>query len=156
LSHQTAFRLTAAAADNIQQHFKDHGPGRSFSRRSAVSRFRDPDASRSFVQGLIDYDQLEYSAALAEVSEAARLEDQHALTYSWLSRVSWILSRKNEAVAAARRAKSLITSDASPEDVAFIEAVLAESQGDLDQAENAYQQLVAQEKDDPWTHGEFA
>src|SRR5262249_53271257 len=32
----------------------------------------------------------------------------------------------------------------------------AESQGDLDQAENAYQQLVAQEKDDPWTQGEFA
>jgi tetratricopeptide (TPR) repeat protein/tRNA A-37 threonylcarbamoyl transferase component Bud32 len=156
LSQQTSFRLTAATAETIQQHFKINGPGRSFKPRPASSRFRDPEAARLFVQGLISYDALEYAAARDAFSEAARIDDQHALTHAWLGRVSWILSRKNDAVAAGRRAKTLVTSEASAEDVAFIDAVVAESQGDMDSAEKAYRRLFEQEKDDPWTQAELA
>jgi len=156
LSQQTSFRLTEAAAESVQKHFQVNGPGRSFTARPPASRFRDPDAARLFAQGLINYDALEYSAALDAFSEAARLDTQHAMTFAWLSRVSWILNRKNDAVAAGRQARTLITADASAEDLAFVEAVLAESQGDMDSAEKAYRRLVEREKDDPWTHAELA
>ena len=156
LSQQTAFRLAATAADNIQQHFKVNGPGRSFQQRATSSRFREPDAARAFAEGLAKYDELEYSAALAALSEAATLDDQHALTYAWLSRVDWILSRKNEAVAAAQRARSLVTADVSKIDTAFVTAVLSESQGDVQTAETYFRELVALEPDAPWAHAELS
>jgi tetratricopeptide (TPR) repeat protein/tRNA A-37 threonylcarbamoyl transferase component Bud32 len=156
LSQQTAFRLVTIAADNIQQHFKANGPGRSFQQRSTSSRFREPDAARAFAHGLVKYDELEYSAALNDFSRAATLDDQHALTQAWLSRVYLILNRKNEAVAAGQRAKALVGANVSKSDEAFVSAVLAESQADLNGAEKAYRTLVALEPDDPWAHAELA
>ena len=94
--------------------------------RSTSSRFREPDAARAFSEGLIKYDELEYAAALNAFREAARLDDQHALTQAWLSRVYLILNRKNEAVASGQRAKTLVTSDVSRSNAAFVAAVLAD------------------------------
>lgn len=156
LSEQAAFRLVVSAADSVQAHFKANGPGRSYSPRPIGSRFREPEAARAFEEGLNAYERLEYSAALEAFSRSVRLEDQHVLTHAWLSRVSLILSRKNEAIAAAQRARQLAEGDASiPEDV-FIDAVLAESQGDLAAADAAYQRLVALDPDDPWARTELA
>ncbi|MEO8071352.1 MAG: protein kinase, partial [Acidobacteriota bacterium] len=156
LSEQAAFRLVAAAAESVQAHFKAHGPGRSYTPRPVSSRFREPEAARAYEDGLNAYEQLEYSTALDAFSRSVRLEDQHVLSHAWLSRVALILSRKNEAIAAARRARQLVEGDGSvPEDV-FIDAVLAESQGDLTAAEVAYQRLVTIEPDDPRARTELA
>ena len=87
LPAQTAFRLSVAAADTVQQHFKSNGPGRSFQPRPMLTRFHDPGAARSFVDGINKYDELEYSAALPALSNAVTLDDQHALSHAWLSRV---------------------------------------------------------------------
>jgi len=150
LLQQTAFRLVVAAADQVQQHFKKNGPGRSFQPRPASGRFREADAARWFTEGLNKYDQLEYGGALDAFSRSASLDDQHALTYAWLSRVNLILTRKNEAVAAAQRAKALLTADLSPLVARYVEAVLAESQGDLQAAEQSYREIVRTEPDEPY------
>jgi hypothetical protein len=96
LSKQTALRLVASAADSIQQHFKVNGPGRSFQQRSTASRFREPDAARAFEEGLNAYEQLEYSSALDAFNRSLMLDDEHALTQAWLSRVLLILYRRTK------------------------------------------------------------
>jgi tetratricopeptide (TPR) repeat protein/tRNA A-37 threonylcarbamoyl transferase component Bud32 len=156
LSQQTAFRLIASAAEVIQQHFKANGPGRSFTPRAVSSRFHSPDAARAFEQGQNAYDELEYAAALDAFTESASLDSQHAATYAWLSRVLLISNRKNESVAAAQRAKSLVAPDASRSEKAFVNAVLAESEGDSPASEQAYRDLVAIEPDDPRARVELA
>jgi tetratricopeptide (TPR) repeat protein len=156
LSQQTAFRLIASAADSLQQHFRTHGPGLAFQPRAPGSRFRDPEASRAFEEGLSAYDQLEHAAALEALTRSTGLEDQHALTHAWLSRVLLILARRNEAVGAARTARSLAAGNLSASESAFVGAVLAESQGDFDGADVAYRQMVALEPDDPWALVELA
>ncbi len=156
LSQQTAFRLVAAAADGIQVHFRDHGPGRSFKARPPGSRFADPDAARAFEEGINKYDALEYGEALAAFTDSARFDDQHAETHAWRSRVLLILSRKNEAIEAARRAKALAPSEASDAFVRFADGILAEAQGDITAAEKAYRQLAESWPTDPWPRVELA
>jgi tetratricopeptide (TPR) repeat protein len=156
LSERTAFQLIANAADQVQQHFKTTGPGRSFSSRAPGSRFQTPDAARAFEQGLNAYEQLEYLAAANAFGEAAELETGHAETYAWLARAEWLLSRRNEAVAAARRARALLTPDASPLEIGFVDAVLAESQGETQQARAAYQARVDANPESSWIRSELA
>jgi tetratricopeptide (TPR) repeat protein len=97
---------------------------------------------------LNSYESLELSAALAAFQRAASLDDQHAVTQAWLSRVLLLLGRRNEAVAAALRARQLVTSDTPQVDSTFIEAVLAESQSDATSAERRYRELTEHEPDD--------
>jgi predicted negative regulator of RcsB-dependent stress response len=150
LVQQTAFRLTVAAAESVQQHFKVNGAGRSFRPRPAGGRFREADAARAFAEGLNKCDELEYASALTALTNSAKIDDQHAMTHAWLSRVHLILSHKNEAVAAAQRARALVTGDLSKTDAAFIDAVLAESRGDLDAAETIYRDRAVSKADEPW------
>ena len=125
----------AALADRIQADFKANGPGRSYAARSASSRFRNLDAVRAFSEGLDRYEQLEYASALEAFRRAVMEDDQHATVYSWLSRVLLLLNKRNDAVAAARRAKQLVTTDMPERDVVFIDAILADSQADTATAE---------------------
>lgn len=155
LSEQTAFRLVTAAAAEIQTHFKAQRGGRSYSARPASSRFREPEAARRFADGLDAYEQLEYRRASDELAAAAALDPQHALTHAWSSRVSWLLGARNDASAAAQRAKALVSNETSAHDAAFINAVLVESQGDMALAERAYQALSV-DNDEPWTRLELA
>ena len=150
LVQQTAFRLTVAAAESVQQHFKANGAGRSFRPRPAGGRFREPEAARAFAEGLNKFDELEYASALTAFTNSAKVDDQHAMTHAWLSRVHLILSHKNEAVAAAQRARALVTGDLKKTDAAFIDAVLAESRGDLDAAETIYRDRAMSKPDEPW------
>jgi tetratricopeptide (TPR) repeat protein/tRNA A-37 threonylcarbamoyl transferase component Bud32 len=156
LVQQTAFRLAVSAADSVQQHFKANGPGRSYGQRSAGSRFREADAAKAFAEGLVKYDELEFAAALIAFTESAKIDDQHAVTHAWLSRVYLILSRRNEAVAAALRAKALVSSDVSEADAAFVDAVLSESRDDFDSAERVYRQWIARKPDETWLRTELA
>ncbi len=155
LSQQTAFRLVMAAANDVQQHFRTNGPGRSFSSRPANSRFRDPEAARRFADGLIKYDEMEYAAALEDFQEATRLDAQHVLAQVWLARLNLLLNRKNEAAAAAQRARTL-AADSAKEVAALVDGVFAESQSDADTAEKQYRNLVVIKADEPWTHTELA
>jgi serine/threonine protein kinase/tetratricopeptide (TPR) repeat protein len=148
LLQQTALRLVVAAAEEVQQHFKKNGPGRSFKPRAVTTRFREPDAARAFAEGLSKYDELEYPAALRALANAIALDDQHALSHAWLSRVYLILNRKNDAIASATRAKALVTSDTPKLEAAFVAGVAAESQGDLDAAEKGYRDMVGAQADD--------
>jgi hypothetical protein len=156
LSRQTAFRLLTSGADAVQQHFKTHGPGLSFQQRATASRFREPEAARAFEEGLNAYDQLEYAAAADALKRSIALEDQHALSHAWLSRVLLLLVRRNDAVTSAREARSLVGGNLSASDSAFVAAVLAESQNDLAAAAASYRQLVELEPDDPWARAELA
>jgi tetratricopeptide (TPR) repeat protein len=142
LSRQTAYRLVMTAADSVQAYFKEHGPGRSFVQRASSSRLAGPEAARAFEDGIGAYAALEYKAAAEKFREAAALDSQHALTQAWLSRALWMMSDKNESVAAGRRARTLLTAQAAPAEVTFVDAMVQESTGDLDAAEASYRALL--------------
>jgi tetratricopeptide (TPR) repeat protein len=156
LPKETAYRLISDLAEGIQAYFKANGPGRSYNPRPASRRFRTLEAVRAFEQGLSDYEQLEYSDALAAFGRAAMEDSQHPLIQSWLSRVYLILNQANEASAAARRAKQLVTNDTLRSDRSFIEAILAESLGDYAAAEKQYREFAALQRDQSSAHAEVA
>jgi tetratricopeptide (TPR) repeat protein len=149
LPKETAYRLMPALADGIYAHFKTkaHPPS---------VPFRTIEAAKAFEEGLNQYEQLEYSAALDALRRAAAQDDQPAATHAWLSRVLLILNRGNEAVASSRRAKQLVTADTPKSESAFVEAVLAESQADITAADQRYRQLVTVSPDESWPHAELA
>ncbi|MEQ1870595.1 MAG: protein kinase [Vicinamibacterales bacterium] len=155
LSAQAAFRLVIAAANDVQGHFNAHGGGSS-AERPAAGRFRDPEAARQFAEGLDAYQQLEYQRAANAFAASAKIDPQRAMTQAWASRVLWLLSMKNDALAFATRAKALVAGATQKGDVAFVDAVLAESQGDLELAERAYQALASVDPEDPWARIELA
>jgi tetratricopeptide (TPR) repeat protein len=148
LPKDAVFRLMSALGDRIQADFKTNGPGRSYAARSASSRFRNLDAVRAFSEGLDRYEQLEYASALEAFRRAVTEDDQHATAYSWLSRVLLLLNKRNDAVAAARRAKQLVTTDMRERDVVFVDAILADSQADTATAEQKYRRLTTLHRDD--------
>jgi tetratricopeptide (TPR) repeat protein len=156
LPKETAYRLIESLAEGIQQHFKITGPGRSYRRRPAGSRFRNVEAARAFAEGLDGYEQLEYSAAFTAFSRAVSLDDQNAMAHAWLSRVLLILNRASEAVGSGQRAKQLLTAETPKTDAAFIEGTLAEGQADVAGAEERYRRLAALATDDPAAHTELA
>jgi tetratricopeptide (TPR) repeat protein len=65
------------------------------------------------------------------------------MTHAWMARVLLYLKQRDEAVASARRARELVTRDAPEADIALIDAVLAEAQGDLKAAEPSYRRVAA-------------
>jgi tetratricopeptide (TPR) repeat protein len=156
LPKDTALRLVTMLADAVQSHFEANGPGQRVVRRPASARLRNLDAARAFAEGLNGHEQLEYAAARAAFERAAELDDQHAMTHAWLSRTLLLLGRRDEAVAAARKARELTTSDLPVREATFIEAVLAESQADLAAAEQGYRRLVDDAPDDLAAHIEAA
>jgi tetratricopeptide (TPR) repeat protein len=156
LPRNTALALVPLIADAVQAHFKTAGPGRAYTVRPASSRFRNLEAAQAYEQGANAYEQLEYSAALDGFQRAAALDDQHAMTYAWLGRVALLVYRSNEAVDASRRAKQLIAPEAQAADLAFVDAVLAETLKDFGAAEAGYRQLAALASDDPAPRAELA
>jgi tetratricopeptide (TPR) repeat protein len=156
LPKDAVYRLMASLADGIQADFKANGPGRSYSRQSASSRFRNLDAGRAFADGLNRYEQLEYASALEAFRRAVMEDDQHAIAHAWLSRVFLLLNKRNDAVAAAKRAKQLVTTDSPERDVVFVDAVLADSQSDSATAEQQYRRLATLQRDDASAQIELA
>jgi tetratricopeptide (TPR) repeat protein len=148
LPKDTGYRLVALLSDVVQRHFEANGPGRPFARRPASARFGNLDAARAFEEGINGYERLDYTSALTALQQSASIDAQHAMTHAWLSRILFVLSQRNEAVAAALKARQLVTSDTPTVDSLFIEAVLAESQGDAPAAEERYRELVEREPDD--------
>jgi tetratricopeptide (TPR) repeat protein len=145
LPKEAVYRLMESLAERIQADFKANGPGRSYRRLPASSRFRNLDAARAFADGLLEYERLEYSAALAAFRQAASQDSQNAMVHAWLGRVLLMMFQRNNAVEAARRAKQFVTADTPAEHTAFIEATLAESLSDFVAAEARYRELVAPE-----------
>jgi tetratricopeptide (TPR) repeat protein len=156
LPQETAYRLMADLAEGIQAYFKANGPGRSYAKRPAARRLRTLEAVRSFEQGLSDYEQLEYSDALAAFERAAVEDSQHPLIQAWLSRVYLILNKTNEAVAAARRAKQLMPNETPRSDSSFIEAILAEALGDSVAAGSQYKEFAGLQRDQASAQAELA
>src|SRR5262249_30696193 len=141
LPKDTAYRLMTALAEQIQEHFKASGSGRSYGRRPASSRFRNLDAARAFEAGLNAVEQFEYAAALDAFRRGASLDDQHAMTKAWMSRVLLVMNRTKEALASAKLANQLLTPDMPRADSLFAAGVLAESQTDWTAAERLYREL---------------
>jgi eukaryotic-like serine/threonine-protein kinase len=156
LPKDAAQRLMVSLADVLQAEFKANGPGRSYIRRPASSRFLSLDAARAFAEGLAHYEQWEYSAALAEFRRAVSFDDQHPMAHAWLSRTLLVLNQPSEAAGAAKRAKQLITPDLGKSDLLFIDATLAESQNDFDAAGARYAELARSRPDEPAAQLELA
>src|SRR5580765_1221714 len=78
------------------------------------------------------------------------------MTFAWLGRLSLMLYRGNDAVDAGQRAKRLATPETPRADLAFIEAVLAETLKDFPAAEERYRRLVAFAPDEPAAQAELA
>jgi tetratricopeptide (TPR) repeat protein len=148
LPKDTALRQLPLLAEKIQAHFRANGPGRSYASRPVSARFRNLDALRAFEEGLNAYAELEYSSALAAFRRAAAADDQDAMAQAWLSRVLLLLSQRDEAVAAAKKAKQLATSDTPQTDAALIEATLAETQSDAVAAEQRFRAMVVHRPDE--------
>jgi tetratricopeptide (TPR) repeat protein len=175
LPKEAVYRVTAWLANGIQEHF---GPGGIvdsalarlnvgmrvrrrihqllYARTSSTGPFRSVDAARAFEQGLNEYEQMEYSSALAWLRRVVLEDSQHAMSHAWTGRVLLTLNQMNEAVGEAQRAKQLTTGETSPRNAAFINAVLAESRGDPTAAEEAYRNLTLLAPDEPATHLELA
>jgi tetratricopeptide (TPR) repeat protein len=156
LPKDTALRQMTMLVERIQTHFKANGPGRSYGSRPASARFRTVDAARAFSDGLSAYEQLEYSTARDAFHRAAGLDEPHAMTHAWLSRVLYILGDKSQAANSAKRASQLVLTETPEPEVRFINAVLAESQGDVGAAEQRYRELVRQGSDDASIQVELA
>ena len=156
LPEDATYRLTSSLADRIHVDFKVNGPGRSYDPRPASSRFRNLAALRAFAEGLAQYEQLEYSAALAAFRRSISEDDQHAITHAWAGRALLVMYQGREAIVSARRARQLVRAETPSTDVAFIDAILAESQADFAAAEKRYGELAALRLDDPTTQIELA
>ncbi|MDR1989683.1 MAG: protein kinase [Acidobacteriaceae bacterium] len=156
LSRQTAYRLILTAADTIQEHFRTHGPGQPFVSRVSSSRLSSIDAARAFQEGMNDYECLEYQAAAGAFQKAAELDPQHALLHAWRARTLVLMNDGREAVAEARRAKTLVTAEAPMTEAVFVDAVLAETTGDLETADTAYIALATRAGHALWADTERA
>jgi tetratricopeptide (TPR) repeat protein len=156
LPKETAYRLIVSLAAGIQEHFKVSWPRGSPAGRSPGSRFRTLDAARAFEEGLNNYEQMEYSAALAALRRAAAEDPERAIAHAWLSRVLFLMGQGSEAQAAGRRASQLLSADTPRADALFASATLAESQADVAAAEARYRELTAFERDSAMAQAELA
>ena len=109
--------------------------------------------SSILVSGMAGTGKTSLSAAFAE---ATCPYDQHAITHAWVGRALLVMYQGKEAIVSARRARQLITAETPSTDVAFIDAILAESQADVAAAEKRYGQLATLRLDDPTAQIELA
>jgi hypothetical protein len=108
----------------------------------AAVRMGTLDAAAEFERGLDAYERLEYGTALRSFTSAAQLDSRNPLPIAWRSRVAHIMRRDDEAADAAQQAGRLMAAKLSVSDRTFLEAVLAESQGDAATADAQYHQLA--------------
>ncbi|MCM3880389.1 MAG: serine/threonine-protein kinase [Vicinamibacterales bacterium] len=148
LPKATAYELIVATSGRVQEHFKVNGPGRAYTPMPASHRFQNLEAALSYEQGLNAYEAQEYGAAAAAWQRAATQDNQHAMTYAWLSRTQLILERSKEAIEAGLRASQLVTKDTPQADALFIEAIVADSRRDLTLAEDRYRKFQLARPDD--------
>ena len=163
LVKETAYQLMPQLTAGIEEHFLAMGARRTriaYFLRSLVGRtpaapavrMGTLDAAAEFERGLDAYDQLEYGAALRLFTSAAQLDSRNPLPIAWRSRVAHIMRRDDEAAEAAQQASRLMTAKMSTSDRMFLEAVLAESQGDAATADARYHQLAHDVPDEArWT-----
>ena len=156
LPKDTVLRQMPLLAERIQAHFKTNGPGRSYTSRLASARFRTLDAAKAFEEGLRAYGDLEYADAIEAFQRAIASDDQYAMAHAWRGRLSVLLYRRNDAMESSQRAGQLINPETPKTDAMFINAVLRETIGEFDAAEQRYRELVASSPDDPRLLAELA
>jgi tetratricopeptide (TPR) repeat protein len=110
-------------------------------------RFQSLDAARAFEEGVNAYDAAEFASARDAFGRAAREDPRHPLPVAWSSRIAQIVGDRNAAAEAADRAEGLL-STASSGDRLFVEAVVAESRRQIENAARAYQALADATPDD--------
>ncbi len=156
LSEQTAYRLTMTAADSIQEHFREHGPGRSYGASLSGRRPFNAGGARAFEAGLNAYEVMEYQSAADAFARAVAADDQNPLAHTWLARTLLLLGRRSEAVVAVQRGRALLAASDRSADSVLVDAVLAEGLGDGDVAERRYKQLTTLVNDEPLMATELA
>jgi tetratricopeptide (TPR) repeat protein len=111
-------------------------------------RFASLDAAKSFEAGLGAYDVGEYAAARDAFDAAAKEDPRHPLPVAWLSRVASLTGDRVAAAQAADLAEARLQG-ASPEDAAFVSAVIAEARRQDERADREYQTFAAARQADP-------
>jgi tetratricopeptide (TPR) repeat protein len=111
-------------------------------------RFASLDAAKAFEEGLGAHDVGEYAAARDAFAEAAKEDPRHPLPVAWQSRVASLTGDRITAAQAADLAESRVQG-ASPEDTAFVSAVVAEARRQDERADREYQAFAAARQTDP-------
>jgi tetratricopeptide (TPR) repeat protein len=111
-------------------------------------RFASLDAAKAFEAGLGAYGVGEYAAARDAFAEAAKEDPRHPLPVAWQSRVASLTGDRTTAAQAADLAESRLQG-ASPEDTAFVSAVIAEARRQDERADREYQTFAAARQADP-------
>jgi tetratricopeptide (TPR) repeat protein/tRNA A-37 threonylcarbamoyl transferase component Bud32 len=141
LVKQSAFRLLRPAAEAVDERVAELAswPVRvrrrlrmalGLAERMALAT-RTIDAQASFEEGLRAVEDLEYGAALAAFDRASSQDTLNATLTAWRSRVARIMRHDTDAARLAREARALLTDGTPAHERWFVEAVAAESSGDL-------------------------
>jgi tetratricopeptide (TPR) repeat protein/predicted Ser/Thr protein kinase len=159
LVKETAYQLMPQLTAGIEAHFISTGPRRAriaYFLRSLIGwtpaapavQMGTLDAAAEFERGLDASERLEYGAALRFFDSAAQLDSRSPLPVAWRSRVAHIMRRDDEAAEGAEQARRLMTAQLSGSGRTFLEAVIAESQGDAATADARYHQLAQDAPDE--------
>ena len=148
LPRDTAYRLMAAAAREIEAHFNRRWWRPTSSEPRPLTRFASVDAARGFEEGINWIEEGEYASARGAFERAAKADSQSALIRGWESRALRLMRNDAAAADSARQAVQLLTEDVPRADRWFIEATAAEARGDLAAAAVRYRDLASRYPDD--------
>jgi tetratricopeptide (TPR) repeat protein len=160
LPKDVAYELMPTLVNQIEDHFLSTGPLRArwASRiRAATGRSAPPpgvqlrslDVAASLEQGLDAYERFEYVESLRAMTMASNQDSRNPVPLAWQSRLALLIRKDDVAAETGERARMLLADQTSVRNRLFVSAVAAESRGNFDDAENAYNDLVGRSRDEP-------
>jgi tetratricopeptide (TPR) repeat protein len=157
LGKDTTYRLASAMAALVDAHFSPSWPRGLFTAHVRPEpALASLDAAKAFEAGVSWYEEQEFARAAEAFASAAAADGRNPLVQAWIARVALVMRRDADARVSADRAQSLVTDQTAADDRSFVEAVLAESRGQLDEAERHLMDLRSRHPDDAATVMEVA
>jgi len=146
ITKEAAATLVTALAAQVDERL---GPHRWLTGGAGAppARFQSLDAAKAFEEGLSAYDLAEYAEARDAFARASREDSRHPLPVAWQSRIAQITGDRSGAGETADRAEARLQG-ASASDAVFVQAVVAESRRQLENANRWYAEMADAHPDD--------
>jgi serine/threonine protein kinase/tetratricopeptide (TPR) repeat protein len=148
--------LVPGLATRIEEHFRNGSVRRRIAHvlRTLVGAhdaIRLPAstlaAAVAFEKGLDAYEELEYDAAWRSLMVARENDPLNPVLFAWASRVGRLMRRTVEAERLAQQATQLLSNETREPERLLVDAIVAESRGDLAAAEASYRALTQRHPD---------
>ncbi|HXE76077.1 MAG TPA: tetratricopeptide repeat protein [Candidatus Xenobia bacterium] len=134
------YALHSALATEIQEYFKQAGPGRDYA--SVGSGPRTVPAAYHFTEGKSLFAQGEYARALRAFERAVQEDPSYALARAWMGHVYFLLGYDEKARSVSEDALRYVSPQMPTVESAFIEANVALCRYDFASAEAKYRNLI--------------